>query len=65
MVGVSDDPHVTALRVFYPEKKNGSKDPYLEALEKEAGAELGKRILFEGRADHNRIEAYYRRPPSW
>jgi spore coat protein SA len=59
MVGISDDPHVSALRVFYPESHNGSKDPYLEALEKEAGGELGKRIIFEGRADHHQIQQFY------
>lgn len=61
LVGLSDEPHVAALRVFYQGKRDGAKDPYLEVLEKEAGPELGKRIIFEGRADHDQIEAYYRR----
>ena len=60
MVGVSDDPHVHALRRFYPENPSGPKDPYLQALETEAGAELGKRIIFEGKASHDQIQSHYR-----
>lgn len=61
MVGLSDDPHVTALRVFYEEKGDGVKDPYGVWLEREAGEELGKRILFEGRIPHSDLAKYYER----
>jgi glycosyltransferase involved in cell wall biosynthesis len=61
LVGLSDDPYVQALRVFYPNKSNGSKDPYLHLLEAEAGTELGKRIVFEGHASHDQIQAHYGR----
>jgi glycosyltransferase involved in cell wall biosynthesis len=61
MVGLSDDPHVTALRVFYEEKGDGVKDPYGVWLEKAAGEELGKRILFEGRIPHSDLAKYYER----
>lgn len=60
LVGLSDEPHVTALRVFYQKPASGPKDPYLEALEREAGPELGKRIIFEGVVKHDRIEEAYR-----
>lgn len=60
MVAISDDPHVQALKVFYEPSGTNGKDPYFETLEKEAGAELGKRIVFEGRADHNQIEGFYK-----
>jgi glycosyltransferase involved in cell wall biosynthesis len=61
VVGLSDEPRVTALRVFYQNKRNGMKDPYLEVLEKEAGQELGKRIIFEGHVAHDQIGTYYQR----
>jgi len=60
LVGLSNEPHVTALRTFYQNTENGGKDPYLVALEQEAGEELGKRIIFEGRINHDRIEECYR-----
>ncbi len=60
LVGLSDEPHVTALRTFYQTPASGPKDPYLEALEREAGPELGKRIIFEGVVKHDRIEDAYR-----
>jgi glycosyltransferase involved in cell wall biosynthesis len=46
LVGLSDDPQVTALRVFYEQKGDGKRDPYAASLEREAGEELGKRIIF-------------------
>jgi spore coat protein SA len=61
VVGLSDEPRVAALRVFYQSTGNGTKDPYLEVLEKEAGQELGKRIIFEGHLAHDQIGAYYER----
>jgi len=60
LVGLSDDPHVADLRVFYDRKRNGNKDPYAECLEEDAGAELGKRIFFEGRVDHSQVGDYYK-----
>ncbi len=60
LVGLSKDPHVAALRVFYQSKENGTKDFYLDALEKEAGQELGKRIVFEGPVKHDQIERCYK-----
>jgi glycosyltransferase involved in cell wall biosynthesis len=61
VVGLSQDPNVSALRTFYEREGNGTKDPYFEILENEAGQELGKRILFEGHIAHHQIGAYYRR----
>ena len=61
IVGLSDEAHVTALRVFYEQKGNGKKDPYATYLEREAGAELGKRIFFEGRIPHSHLNDYYGR----
>jgi glycosyltransferase involved in cell wall biosynthesis len=61
IVGLSDEPHVTALRVFYEREGDGKKDPYGEWLEREAGEELGKRIFFEGRIPHRDLGEYYRR----
>jgi glycosyltransferase involved in cell wall biosynthesis len=61
LVGLSDEPHVADLRVFYDRKGNGDKDPYAICLEEDAGAELGKRIFFEGRVDHSQISDYYKR----
>lgn len=61
MVGLSDDPHVADLRVYYERKGDGKKDPYGTFLEEAAGEELGKRIFFEGRIPHNQIDACYRR----
>lgn len=61
LVGLSDEPHVVALRRFYERDGDGKQDPYLRALEKEAGPELGKRIIFEGRIDHSKTEKLYHR----
>jgi spore coat protein SA len=61
VVGLSDEPHVAALHVFYQNQRNGAKDRYLEVLESEAGEELGKRIIFEGHVAHDQIGAYYER----
>jgi glycosyltransferase involved in cell wall biosynthesis len=65
LVGLSTEPHVVSLRRFYPESGNGAhsggKDPYLKALENEAGPELGKRIFFEGPKGHHEISEYYQR----
>jgi glycosyltransferase involved in cell wall biosynthesis len=61
VVGLSNEPHIAALRVFYQNQRNGAKDPYLEVLESEAGQELGKRIIFEGHVAHDQIGAYYER----
>ncbi|HYZ74536.1 MAG TPA: glycosyltransferase family 4 protein [Chthoniobacterales bacterium] len=61
VVGLSDDPLVISLRAFYQNGGSGSKDFYLEALEKEAGQELGKRIIFEGNIAHDQIGSYYKR----
>jgi len=60
LVFLSDDPHVAALRMFYPVGRPGMKDPYLDALEREAGSELGRRIHFEGWMDGERLEQCYR-----
>ena len=60
LVFLSDDPHVAALRTFYSGRRPGLKDPYLDALEREAGSELGRRIHIEGWMDGDRLEAYYR-----
>ena len=60
LVGLSDDPHVQALRVFYDRGRSDStKDSYLEALEELAGSEIGRRIFFEGYADHHTIREHY------
>jgi glycosyltransferase involved in cell wall biosynthesis len=61
VVGLSDDPLVIPLRAFYQNGESGKKDSYLEALEKEAGQELGKRIIFEGNVVHDQIGSYYER----
>lgn len=61
LVGLSDEPHVVALRRFYERVGDGKQDSYLMALEKEAGPELGKRIIFEGRIDHSKTEKLYHR----
>ena len=60
LVGPSKDPHVQALRVFYDAAdRRIEKDFYLTALEELAGPELGRRIVFEGYADHHTIQAHY------
>jgi spore coat protein SA len=61
MVGLSDDPHVRALGVYYRPKEPGGDDPYWMHLQEAAGPELGKRIFFEGRVDYGRTEAFYNR----
>jgi glycosyltransferase involved in cell wall biosynthesis len=61
IVGLSDEPHVTGLRVFYEQTGDGKRDPYAAYLEREAGEELGKRIFFEGRIPHSDLGKYYRR----
>jgi glycosyltransferase involved in cell wall biosynthesis len=61
VVGLSDEPHVRALQVFYQSRESGPKDSYLKALENEAGHELGKRIIFEGHAVHDQIGSHYKR----
>lgn len=62
LVGLSNDPQVQALRRFYElANRRTDKDFYLEALEELAGPELGRRIVFEGSADHNTIHAHYGR----
>jgi glycosyltransferase involved in cell wall biosynthesis len=61
LVELSDEPQVRALRVFYKNGGSGTKDPYVEVLEKEAGEELGKRINFEGHVVHDQIGQYYKR----
>jgi glycosyltransferase involved in cell wall biosynthesis len=61
IVGLSDDPHVRALQVFYQSRESGPKDSYLKALENQAGQELGKSIIFEGHVAHDQIGSYYRR----
>jgi glycosyltransferase involved in cell wall biosynthesis len=61
MVGLSNEPHVTALREFYEGNSAAGKDLYLVHLEKYAGQELGKRILFEGRVEHSKTQAFYKR----
>jgi spore coat protein SA len=58
---LTDDPNVLALRVFYEKEGNGTREPYLEILENEAGEELGERIVFEGHVPHDKIGAYYDR----
>jgi glycosyltransferase involved in cell wall biosynthesis len=60
LVGLSDDPKVQALRRFYERPSSGT-DAYFDALQKEAGVELGKRIIFEGRASHDEIDSFYQR----
>lgn len=61
LVGLSDEPHVADLRVFYEQKGDGKGDPYGVFLEQDSGAELGKRIFFEGRVEHDQLEPYFRR----
>jgi len=61
LVGLSKEPQVMALRRFYECGNAGGKGPYLIQLEQYAGQELGKRILFEGRVDHSRTQAFYHR----
>jgi glycosyltransferase involved in cell wall biosynthesis len=61
LVGLSDEPQVTDLRRFYETGSNGGKDPYLVHLERAAGPELGKRIILEGRVDHDQTSAAYAR----
>jgi spore coat protein SA len=61
VVGLSDDPLVAALHVFYEKKGSSTKDSYFEFLEKSAGQELGKRIIFEGHLAHDQTGGYYRR----
>jgi glycosyltransferase involved in cell wall biosynthesis len=61
LVGLSDDPHVADLRRFYEPINGSGQDPYLGHLERAAGSELGKRIIFEGRVDHDQTAAAYRR----
>lgn len=60
LVFLSDDPHVAALRTFYPARTPGMKDSYLDALEREAGPELGRRIHIEGQMDGERLDQCYR-----
>ena len=61
VVALSDDPQVTALRVFYQNRGSGTKDPYLEVLENEAGQELGRRIIFQGHVAHDQIGSFLKR----
>ena len=61
IVGLSNEPHVTALRVFYEREGDGKRDPYGVWLEREAGEEMGKRIFFEGRIPHSDVAKYYER----
>jgi glycosyltransferase involved in cell wall biosynthesis len=61
LVGISRDPLVSALRKYYPAGEAGAKDPYLAELEREAGAELGTRIVFEGAVPHAQVSARYLR----
>lgn len=61
LVGLSDEPQVMALRKFYEPIAASGKDPYLVHLERAAGTELGKRILFSGRVNHSETESHYRR----
>jgi len=61
LVGLSNEPHVVALRVFYQQRGDENKGSYLKFLEAEAGQELGKRIIFEGRIDHAKTETFYHR----
>jgi glycosyltransferase involved in cell wall biosynthesis len=60
LVGLSDDPLVAGLRRFYEGPDDG-RGPYMGHLERAAGAELGRRIIFEGRVDHDQTAAAYRR----
>jgi spore coat protein SA len=59
LVGLSDEPYVKNLRVFY--ERQGGRDPYALFLEREAGGELGRRIFFDGRIPNDQVEAFYRR----
>jgi spore coat protein SA len=59
LIGLSDEPHVRALQVFYQNGGNGTKDLYLAFLKKQAGQEIGKRIIFEGNVTHDQVGAYY------
>ena len=61
LVGLSDDPRVAELRRFYNSPGEDGKDPYLVHLERAAGAELGTRIVFQGRVDHDRTTEAYQR----
>lgn len=61
LVGLSDDPRVARLSLFYRTPASPGKDPYGEWLRQAAGEEWGKRIIFEGRADHSSVGDYYKR----
>jgi len=61
LVGLSDEPHVADLRVFYEQPGKGGKDPYAVFLEQEAGEELGRRIFFDGRIAYDQVNAFYKR----
>lgn len=61
LVGLSDEPHVAALRVFYERNCDSNTPAYQQALEKEAGPELGRRIVFEGPINHSKTENFYHR----
>lgn len=61
LVGLSDEPHMTNLSVYYEQEGDGKKDPYAAHLEREAGEELGKRVFFEGRIPHSQLDDFYER----
>jgi glycosyltransferase involved in cell wall biosynthesis len=61
LVGLSNDPRVKDLCVFYENEGIGSKNSYIEILRKDAGKELGKRIFFDGRIEHDQIGSFYER----
>lgn len=60
LVGLSNDPRVMQLEAFYRPVARGGKGPYEEWLKQAAGAELGKRIFFDGRLDHSCIGDSYK-----
>jgi glycosyltransferase involved in cell wall biosynthesis len=61
LVGLSNDPRVSQLEVFYRPVERGGKAPYEEWLKQAVGAELGKRVFFEGRVEHSSIGGCYKR----
>jgi glycosyltransferase involved in cell wall biosynthesis len=61
LVGLSDDPLVADLRVFYERRSTRDGDAYGHHLTDEAGAELGHRIFLDGRVNNSQISDYYAR----
>lgn len=60
LVDLSDVPFVKVLQRSYERScPPDGRDPYLATLEELAGAELGRRIIFEGHVNHDEILTHY------